>query len=72
MGFLIPSLIVDCGDKDSIGFHKCVDEKFPYLLGFGVYVSLLLVVCVLIYLPKKPRYPPVTPLDLIKQKEEGE
>ena len=38
----------------------------PWLLSVGVGVSSLALVLVLIYLPKKPKYPPITPLHLIK------
>jgi len=41
----------------------------PYLIGFSVIVSVLILISVLIYLPKKPKYIPTTLLKSISNND---
>ena len=69
MGFLVPSLIVNCGNKDDPGFEGCVEDRMPYLLGLSIVISTISLLAVIIYLPNKPKYTPTTTMDVVEKIE---
>lgn len=67
LGFLIPSLILDCDKDGDQGVYKeCIEDNFPILMAFCVAMSTLSLLASLIYLPAKPKLPPTHTIENAK------